>query len=334
MTNKPLQIKDIGEQGLLKIIQQYCPANIIGDDAAVIDTLPSKQLVITTDVLVENVHFGDRTTPPFSVGWRAATANLSDLAAMGATPLGITVGLSLPRKTEVNWVTELYRGMKECLDKYNTPILGGDVCRSQIVTLSITAIGQVKPNRVIKRNTAKPDDVIVMTGFHGLSKAGLELLLNPELGINLDVQSKQKLILAHQQPNPRLDVIKILDQINKNNEIITGMDSSDGLADAIIQICQSSGVGAQIQQDNLNCAAEIIKFTSPQETLEWTLFGGEDFELILSMPLDLANLLIKNFKNQAQIIGKITQNKAIKLISKNSDTSDFCLTQKQLFKHF
>lgn len=132
-------VNDIGEQGLLKKLQLFCPGDIVGDDGAVLSVNPQEQLVITTDVLVDGVHFSDRTTPPETVGWRAAAANLSDLAAMGATPIGITVGLSLPGELTVTWVEKLYQGLTNCLRQYQTSIVGGDICRSPIITISITA---------------------------------------------------------------------------------------------------------------------------------------------------------------------------------------------------
>src|SRR3712207_3061345 len=176
-----LNVQDIGEQGLLKQVQSFCPSAIVGDDAAVLPTEPGKLLVVTSDVLVDGVHFSAgfapqsvRTTPPESAGWRAAAANLSDLAAMGASPLGITIGLGLPGQTPVEWVERLYQGMTQCLQRFGAAIVGGDLCRSPVITIAITAFGQVKPEQVIRRSTAQPGDAILVTGFHGSSRAGLE----------------------------------------------------------------------------------------------------------------------------------------------------------------
>jgi thiamine-monophosphate kinase len=174
------KIKDICEQGLLEKLQRFCPPEIIGDDAAVLLTAPEQSLVVTTDMLVDGVHFSDRTTSPEDAGWRAAAANLSDLAAMGASPLGITVALGLPGDLSVSWVESLYQGMTECLQQYNTPIVGGDIVRSPITSLSITAFGQVHPQRIIRRGAAQIGDAIVVTGIHGASHAGLQLLLHPD----------------------------------------------------------------------------------------------------------------------------------------------------------
>ncbi len=206
-------IKDIGEQGLLKILQKFCPAEIVGDDCAVMATNPNQSLAITTDMLVDGVHFSDRTTGPYYAGWRAAAANLSDLAAMGATPLAVTVALAVAPDTALEWVEEFYRGMTACLQEYHTPIVGGDVVRSPVVTVAITAFGQVEFDRTIRRSNARSNWAIVATGVHGASRAGLELLLNPEFGQNLTSVDRASLILAHQRPKPRLDVLPVVWEI-------------------------------------------------------------------------------------------------------------------------
>jgi thiamine-monophosphate kinase len=161
-------------------------------------------------MLVDGVHFSDRTTSPVDVGWRAAAANLSDLAAMGASPIGITVALSLPGDLSVSWVEQLYQGLTACLQQYDTPIVGGDICRSTTIAIAITAFGRVDPNRVIRRSSAQVGDAIVITGVHGVARAGLELLLHPELGQNLSESERNFLIQAHQRPNPRLDLLPLL----------------------------------------------------------------------------------------------------------------------------
>lgn len=336
-------VKDIGEQGLLKILQQFCPSNIIGDDGAVIPTNPEQSLVVTTDVLVDNVHFSEITTTPEDVGWRAAAANLSDLAAMGASPLGITVGLALPGDMEVNWVERLYQGMTECLQIHNTPVVGGDIVRSPITTLSITAFGQVYPHRVIRRNCAKVGDAIVITGVHGASRAGLELLLHPQLIQNLDENNKQTLIRAHQRPKPRLDVLPLLWEILDSSVFsfpsstsfpISGMDSSDGLADAILQICRASDVGAILEWQNIPIPKAFSNWLTPSQILEYTLYGGEDFELVLCLPSQFAEILVRKLGDNAAIIGKIIPNTQVILHNKKNKNPDQVLTLSRGFQHF
>ncbi len=326
-------VKDLGEQGLLAKLHQFCPSSIVGDDAAVLTTSPDKKLVVTTDVLVEGVHFSDRTTPPFSVGWRAAAANLSDLAAMGASPLGITVGLSLRGDIPVRWVENLYQGMKQCLDQYHTSILGGDLSRSPVITVAITALGEVSPHQVIARNAAQPGDAIVVTGFHGLARAGLELLLDPKLGENLAPKTQKSLILAHQQPQPALNIVTHLGKLSHRVRI-AGMDTSDGLADAIIQICRCSSVGAEIERDSIPLSSDILELVSREQALQWALYGGEDFELVLCLPIEFARTLISQLDAPAAIIGKIVSDRQITLVDTKGVYSQVMLTQTEIFQHF
>ncbi len=333
MDKPPPLVKDIGEQGLLEKLQSFCPREIIGDDGAVIPTHPDKDLVVTTDVLVDGVHFSDRTTTAFDVGWRAAAANLSDLAAMGAEPLAITVGLSLPGDVLVSWVEELYLGLTACLQQYHTPIVGGDICRSTVITVSITAMGQVLPHQVIRRSNAQVGDVIMITGWHGLSRAGLELLLHPEVGAELNDDERNLLIKAHQQPQPRLDVLPYLWELAPEQPI-AGMDSSDGLADAIAQICHCSKVGAEIERSYLTSVPSLSKVVSTEKIEEWILYGGEDFELVLCLSLDNAQKLIAKLNGGAAIIGKIIPEPYIILLDNNNIHPPQILRLSKGFKHF
>ena len=325
-------VKNLGEYGLLQVLQRYCPKDIVGDDGAILATDPDKSLVVTTDVLVDEVHFSDRTTTAYDVGWRATAANLSDLAAMGATPLGITVGLSLPGDKQVSWVEELYRGIADCLNLYSTPLVGGDICRSQVTTISITAFGEVCPQRAILRSSARPKDAILVTGLHGLSRGGLELLLDPNRENNLNSTEYQRLIKAHQRPLPRLDVLPYLAQI-PTQIAIAGMDSSDGLADAIWQICQNSNVGATINLSNLIIFSGLIKLAGLKKAKEWLFYGGEDFELVLCLPLNFATLLIEKLGKDAAIIGTVTSNREIRIVENNSDETTILNIDKK-FQHF
>jgi thiamine-monophosphate kinase len=328
-------IKDIGEQGLLTILQKFCPAEIVGDDCAVMATNPNKSLVITTDMLVDGVHFSDRTTGPYDAGWRAAAANLSDLAAMGARPLGVTVALAVRADTAVLWVEEFYRGMTACLQEYHTPIVGGDVVRSPVVTVAITAFGEVECDRTIRRSNGRSGWAIVATGVHGASRAGLELLLNPEFGQNLEKGDRTSLILAHQRPKPRLDVLPVVWEIlDSEGVLIAGMDSSDGLADAIIQICRASGVGAKVDRQKIPIPNIFCELVSPEKALDWALYGGEDFELVLFLPMANAELLVEKIGNGAAIVGIATESKDIWLTDSSGIYPDLVLKLDRGFQHF
>jgi thiamine-monophosphate kinase len=328
-------ISNLGEQGLLKLIQPYCLPNTIGDDGAIVHPPTGCELVVTTDVLVDGVHFSDRTTTAFDVGWRSVAANLSDLAAMGATPLGITVGLSLPPTLPVVWLEQLYQGMQACLARYGTGIIGGDLTRSSVATVAITALGAVRADRIIARSTAQIGDAIVVTGDHGDSHGGLKLLLDANWQADLTAQ-QQALVTAHQRPQPRLDVLPILDRLRASAShvlTISGMDSSDGLADAIVQICQASGIGAILNRSTLPISPDLAAIF-PETALDSALYGGEDFELVLCMPEPVALELVKNIGNGAAIIGKIVRSPDIILIDDLTRDSTIYLDRQSGFQHF
>ncbi|MEQ8998081.1 MAG: thiamine-phosphate kinase [Coleofasciculus sp. B1-GNL1-01] len=331
-------IRDIGEQGVLKRLQRFCPSDIVGDDAAIMpNPEPGQLLVVTTDVLVDGIHFSDRTTSAEDVGWRAVAANLSDLAAMGSSPLGITVGLSLPGDLAVSWVERLYQGMSECLQPYNnTPIVGGDVCQSPVITVSITAFGQVLPQRVMRRSNARVGDAIMVTGVHGASRVGLELLLNPEFGKDLSEKERSRLIQAHQRPKPRLDILpQLWESLASQSPIpLTAMDSSDGLADAIAQICRASGVGAVVEWDAIPLPSVLPQLASPEQVWDWVLYGGEDFELVLCLSEPLAQVFVEKLAAGSAIIGSITSGTEVCLTDSTGKYADELLTLSRGFQHF
>jgi thiamine-monophosphate kinase len=332
-------ISDLGERGLLKLIAPYCLPNTIGDDGAILHPPAGCELIVTTDVLVDGVHFSDRTTTAFDVGWRSVAANLSDLAAMGATPLGITVGLSLPPTLPVAWLEQLYAGMEACLTRYGTGIIGGDLTRSTVATVAITALGAASQDRIIARSTARVGDAIVVTGYHGDAEAGLQLLLNPELGVDrADLQpDRDRLIIAHQRPQPRLDVLPILERLRSSTSSrifsIAGMDSSDGLADAIDQICQSSHVGATIDRSSIPISPSLAKIF-PDTALTSALYGGEDFELVLCLPASVALELVEKLGGGAALIGQIVQAPDIILSDDLTELPPIYLDRQSGFQHF
>jgi thiamine-monophosphate kinase len=188
-------------------------------------------------------------------------------------------------------------------------------------------MGEVRSDRVIRRSNARPGDVILITGYHGASRAGLECLLHPDLGKS--IAEVADLIKAHQQPLPRLDVLPHLEAIG-DNLAIGGMDSSDGLADAVLQIARASGVGAEIDAKLLPILP-VLQQHFPEQALDWTLYGGEDFELVLSLPQKQAEQLQQSLGKPAAIIGRITSGSEVKLINGNYSR---ILSLKEAFQHF
>lgn len=330
------QIRDIGEQALLQRIKRFCPAEAIGDDAALLAVPPGKSLVVTTDVLVDEIHFSDATTSPVDVGWRAAAANLSDLAAMGASPLGITVGLGLRGDVTLSWVEGFYQGLHDCLHQYRTPIIGGDLCRSPVVTVSITALGQVCPSQAIRRTKARVGDLLVVTGYHGASRGGLELLLHPEMGEQLEESDRRALVRTHQRPQARLDVLPVLQEVWETHALlsIAGMDSSDGLADAVVQICRESGVGAEIDRNLIPIPEALCRMVGSERALEWALYGGEDFELVLCLPREVADGFVRRLGGNAAAIGRIMRDRDAIVIDPRGIASPQTLLLEKGFQHF
>lgn len=306
-------IADLGEQALLAFLHRYCNPDRIGDDGAIVTPRAGYDLVIATDGLVQDVHFSEATTPAEDVGWRAAAVNLSDLAAMGATPIGLTLALSLPGTLSWSWLEGFYNGILACLTAYGGEILGGDLSRSPLLTLGVTALGEVYPTQALRRNAAQPGDRLLVTGWHGASRAGLEWLLNPSWGRDVPSAIQREWVKAHQRPRPRFDVINSLQQLGGLSLRVAAMDSSDGLADAILQLCQASGVGARLWGDRIPIHPGLRQTRSLTlaQALDWTLYGGEDFELVLCLPAQLAEALLMGLKAEdlesgAAIIGEIT----------------------------
>ncbi|ESA36623.1 thiamine-phosphate kinase [Leptolyngbya sp. Heron Island J] len=325
----PVTVADLGEHEILRRLRPYCAA-VVGDDGAVRSLPAGEQLVVTTDVLVDQVHFSDRTLPPHALGWRAAAVNLSDLAAMAATPMGVTIGLTLPPDTPWSWVDDLYQGFKDCLDHHGGAILGGDLCRGHQRSLAITALGTVLPGQALYRNRAKAGQMLVATGVHGAARAGLALLLAE---LDLVSPAAEAWIQAHQQPVPRFDAIAALQTHCQDLSSIAAMDTSDGLADAIIQICDQSQVGATLLRSQLPIPPGLVEAVGQTTAEQWTLYGGEDFELLLSLPPEIAGALSQALPD-SQIIGHTTLEPEIRLRDDVNHGTDIPLDQDQGYQHF
>ncbi|NJK34061.1 MAG: thiamine-phosphate kinase [Oscillatoriales cyanobacterium SM2_2_1] len=306
-------IADLGEHQLLQRLKPYC-SEAVGDDGACLPPVPNGwQLVMTTDMLIDGVHFSDRTMAGFDVGWKAAAVNLSDVAAMGGLPQSLVMALGLPPETPTAWVEAVYQGFSACLRQYGGQLVGGDTVRSPIRTLSVTATGVVPREYLIQRHLAQAGDVVLITGPHGRSRGGLELLWQGT------PQRAPALVLAHRRPRPRIDVVQFLHTLPPTP--IAGMDSSDGLADAILQICQASRVGIHLNSDLIPLDAALGE-QFPNQALQWTLYGGEDFELVLALPEAIAQPILTRFPESA-IIGTLT-----------AAPGDFELDGSQTFQHF
>ena len=288
-----MRLRDLGEWELLRRLAAYAPAGQFNDDAALLEERSGQQLVVNTDVLVEGVHFSDATIGPRDLGWRAAAANLSDLAAMGCTEVtGITVALVAPGDTAWTWVEGVYAGLRDALEPHGAVILGGDCSSGAERLLSITALGRVTHGTTIRRGDGRPGDWLVSSGPHGLSRLGLALLLDEPEAPQVSPALRERAIEAHRRPKPRLDVAKALHSCRPSGQAwrVGGADSSDGLAAAVKAIAATSGCGAALERSQLPIDPELAQLEAGEH---WCLGGGEDFELVLALPPSWAEALLK-----------------------------------------
>ena len=302
-------LQSLGEAELIRRLAHFAPAGQLEDDTATLPATPSAQL-INTDVLVDGVHFSDATTRPEDVGWRAAAMNLSDLAASGAeSVVGITIGLVAPGETPWSWVEGVYQGLSAALDRFGGVVLGGDCSGGQQRMLAVTAIGHLGPLRLL-RSAAQPGDKVVVSGTHGLSRLGLALLQkDPAIeALNLAPELVQTALHCHQRPTPRLDALHQLIHCKPDGLPwrAGGTDSSDGLLQALKQLSQASTCQILLDPNALPVHALWPRGALRQE---WCLNGGEDFELVLSLPDSWAKAWIRKVP-ESRCIGNVIGGKA------------------------
>ena len=300
---EPLRLADLGEWGLIERLGAYAPPGQFEDDGALVSPDRDRNLVVTTDLLVEEIHFSDATMGPEDLGWRAAAANLSDLAAMGCEQVvGLTVGLAAPAETPWAWVGGVYTGLGQALAHYGGELLGGDCSGGQQRLLAITALGRLNPARPIRRRDGRPGDLLVSSGDHGLSRLGLALLQG-ELAPLGSPELEARAISAHRRPRPRLDGLAALRTSQPPGEPwrVAGMDSSDGLAQAVAAIASRSRCQAVLERSQLPLAAAMADLPQAER---WCLGGGEDFELVLALAPAWAEALVEQLAG-ARVIGRL-----------------------------
>ena len=299
-------IKDIGEKELIRRVAEYMPTNQTSDDCALIKT-NREDLLINTDLMVENTHFNYKIISPKDLGWKAITTNYSDLVSSGCIEfIGVNIGLVLTPYTEWKWVKELYEGFSEALNKFGGSILGGDCSRGENKMISITAIG-LQSKLKLRRNACKPGEILLTTGIHGLSKLGLLIRANQikKEDLNLSKKLIDQSINAFCRPTPKSQTLK---KILHSSEFfmkkeIGCTDSSDGFYQAIFDLSKESKCKAVIDYQ------KIPKNNNWPDGETWDqhyFFGGEDYELLISLPRDWASKLMQMDKNITEI-GYFTQ---------------------------
>ncbi len=249
----------------------------IGDDAALVSLSGqhSKHLVVATDTLVSGVHFPQDASPDL-IAQRALCVNLSDMAAMAATPRWFTLALTLPRENaNPNWLTQFSRGLASVASKHDCALIGGDTTAGPL-TITLTLLGEVEANRALTRGGALPGDSIYVTGTLGDGGAGLETIRNVEL--LEDAEERARLRERFYCPEPRIAEGLMLASVAS-----ACIDVSDGLIADLTHICDESGVSAWINSDQLPIHS-CIKTHYPCSFMDWALFGGDDYELIFAVP--------------------------------------------------
>ncbi len=321
------------EQKLIARIKDILgPAGrFIGDDCAV---LPGKMLV-TTDTLVEKIHFSLDWTGFTDLGWKALAVNLSDIAAMAGKSKYALIVLSAPEELYLDdKIISLYEGIKACAAQYNTLIVGGDITRGQCLSITITVIGEANDAGVLMRNGAKPGDVVVVTGDFGASGAGLRYLQKSGQVANQVSGHYEHCLQQFLCPSPKLiEASLLVETIGSRGAL---MDASDGLADALLQISQASNVGMQIDLKAIPIHEQTNQFAlqNALDPLDLALYAGEDYQLVACLDHKKWQIWQKEYPAQAnsfQQIGTVTDSKNIQLMFGNEEGHK--LDPKRIFQH-
>ena len=312
-----MKISEIGEFGLINRISKDTiinPKNIllgIGDDCAAYHASPDKIVLATCDMLVENIHFTLSTCSPRQLGRKAVAVNISDIAAMGGIPCQALLSLGIASSTSVEFIDQLADGMKEEAKLFEANIIGGDTVRSSLgLVINITLIGEVEPDLIVKRSTAKPGDLIMVTGELGGSAAGLILLLEEKKYSSVPLNIAEEVKSAHLSPVPRIKEGRIIARERLANSMI---DISDGLASDLTRICEASAVGAKVYASKIPIlsAAKEVGGLIKRSPLDLALYGGEDYELLFTVSPQKADNIIKSLKKElnakVSVIGEIRE---------------------------
>lgn len=283
-------MKSRGEFGFIDYIKTSFPAPKdaigIGDDCAV---LPSGdgELLFSTDLLMEGVHFLRGESSAEDIGWKAAAVNLSDIAAMGGTPVATFLSIALPRDAQGDWAERFIEGYAQISRMYDVPLLGGDTTSSlRDIAVNVGILGRCPSGKRAMRSGAKPGETIYVTGHLGDSAGGLQAILK---GIDRN-DMVQTLIARHKRPVPRVNEGRALMDSGKVGAM---MDISDGIASDLRHIMKASGVGAVVRLDRLPCSRQLLDVCKEHgwDIYELATSGGEDFELLLTGPEGLENEL-------------------------------------------
>ncbi len=312
-------LSDLGEFGLInrlteKIqIKHESTLKGVGDDAAVL-SYPDKKIVVTTDLLTEGIHFNLMYAPLKHLGYKAVVVNLSDVFAMNATPRQITVSIAISSKFSLEAVEELYSGIHLACEKYGVDLIGGDTTTSLTgLTISITAIGEASEEELVYRSGAKVTDLLCVSGDLGGAYMGLQLLERENEVFKVNPQAQPQFegynyILERQlKPEARGDIVRLLKTLGIKPTAM--IDISDGLSSEILHLCKNSKVGCNLYEEKvpLDQQTKLMAEELNINPLVAALNGGEDYELLFTVPIDKYDLVKKEF--DFTVIGHIIPEK-------------------------
>jgi len=317
----PDDLQQLGEFGVIELFRQAArPSGSgvvagIGDDCAVMRVSEAEYLLVTTDMLVERVHFLREDITARQLGRKSLMVNLSDIAAMGGRPTAAFLAMGLTADMPGEYLTEFRDGLLECASDYKVDLLGGDTVAAQAdLVFCLTVLGVTKPDQLVTRAGAQPGDRIMLAGKVGDSAAGLHLILDkPAQGPE---QEYEKLIQAHLEPQAQVELGRLL----ASKKLVSAMiDVSDGVLQDLAHICQASAVGADIMADSLPLSEQARRLakSAGHDALEWGLSGGEDFVLLFCCSEDKEDRIRKSclteLGTQVFTIGTITKDKKIRV---------------------
>ena len=333
MSENRTEISSLGEFGLI----EHLTGNIeiknastlvgVGDDAAVIDHF-GKQTVVTTDLLLEEVHFDLMYTPLQHLGYKSVVVNLSDVYAMNATPTQITVSIGISNRFSLEALDEFYEGVYAACENYGVDLVGGDTSASKKgFVISVTALGEVTPDKFVRRNTARKGDLLCCSGDLGAAYLGLVFLEREKKiflespDVKADLENEKYVIGRLLKPEARKDIIEFFETAGIIPTAM--MDISDGLSSEILHICRQSTLGCVIYEDKIPVAEETrnAAFKFELDPTACALSGGEDYELLFTIPQEEYDKLVLN--EQISVIGYMTEpEQGTKILTKGGNTFD------------
>lgn len=316
MSNRT-EISSLGEFGLIehltKNIELQNASSVlgVGDDAAVIDHF-GKQTVLSSDLLVEGVHFDLTYTPLRHLGYKCITVNLSDIYAMNAQPTQVLLNLGISNRFSVEALDEFYEGVYAACNRYGVDLVGGDTTSSQKgFIISVTAIGEVAPDKYVKRNTAQKGDLLCVSGDLGGAYVGLLFLEREKKiflespGVQPDLEGEAYVIGRMLKPEARKDIVDFF----ASSELVptSMMDISDGLSSEILHICKQSNLGCVLYEEKIPVHEEMKRaaFKFEIDPTACALSGGEDYELLFTIPQAEYDKLVLN--EQISVVGYMTE---------------------------